>query len=73
MSSASTKPFFRCQVIMTPGPSGSVKLHVHRRDGMIEVIPAPLGVKLSTVDLEATQAAGSDTVVIRVGHPPTID
>jgi hypothetical protein len=68
MSTAPTKPFFRCQVVMSPGPKGSVKLHVHRRDGTIEVMPAPLGVKLSTVDVEATQAAGSDTVVIRIGH-----
>ena len=68
MSSAPTRPFFRCQVVMSPGPQGSVKLHVHRRDGTIEVIPAPPGVRLSSVDLEATQAAGSDTVVIHVGH-----
>jgi hypothetical protein len=68
MSTAPTKPFFRCQVVMSPGPNGTVKLHIHRRDGTIEVTPAPLGVRLSTVDVEATQAAGSDTVVIRVGH-----
>jgi hypothetical protein len=57
---------------MTPGPQGSVLLHVHRRDGTTERIPAPLGVKLSTLDLEATQAAGSDTVVIRLGHAPVV-
>jgi len=67
MSTTPTRPFFRCRVVMTPGPQGSVKLHVHRRDGTIEVIPAPPGVKLSTVDLEATQAAGSDTITIHLG------
>jgi hypothetical protein len=70
MSSASTKPFFRCRVVMTPGPSGSVQLHVHRRDGTTERIRAPLGVRLSSVDVEATQAAGSDNVVIHIGHAP---
>ena len=53
---------------MTPGPNGSVVLHVHRRDGMVEVIPAPLGVTLGTPDVVATQAAGSDKVVIHSGH-----
>ena len=70
MSSAPSKPFFRCRVVMTPGPAGSVKLHVHRRDGTTEIIPAPFGVRLSNVDLAATQAAGSDTVVIHLGHAP---
>jgi len=72
MSTASTKPFFRCQVVMTPGPSGTVQLHIHRRDGTIERMPAPLGVKLSTSDVVATQAAGSDVIVIHVGHPPAL-
>jgi hypothetical protein len=73
MSTAPTRPFFRCQIVMSPGPAGSVKLHVHRRDGTIEVIPAPLGVRLSSVDVVATQAAGSDTVVVHVGHAHVID
>lgn len=70
MSSTSAKPFFRCRVVMTPGPQGSVLLHIHRRDGTTERISAPLGVRLSSVDVEATQAAGSDNVVIRLGHTP---
>jgi len=69
MGTAPTKPFFRCRVVMTPGPQGSVKLHVHRRDGTIEVILAPPGVTLATLDLEATQAAGSDKVVISIRQP----
>jgi hypothetical protein len=68
MSTASTRPFFRCKVVMTPGPKGSVLLHVHRRDGVAEVIPAPSGVTLGTPDLVATQAAGSDKIVIHIGH-----
>jgi len=55
---------------MTPGPQGSVLLHVHRRDGTTEIVTAPLGVKLSTLDLGATQAAGTDKVVIHIGHAP---
>jgi len=70
--STATKPFFRCQVVMTPGPNGSVILHIHRRDGTIERMPAPLGVKLSTSDVVATQAAGSDAIVVHVGHPPVL-
>jgi hypothetical protein len=70
MSSASTKPFFRCRVVMTPGPQGSVLLHVHRRDGTTERMSAPLGVKLSTADVWASQAAGTDKVVIHIGHAP---
>jgi hypothetical protein len=68
MSTAPTKPFFRCRVVMTPGPSGGVQLHVYRRDGTIEHLPAPFGVTLGSVDVEATQAAGSDKVVIHIGH-----
>jgi len=70
MSTAPTRPFFRCQVVMTPGPSGSVTLHVYRRDGTIAVIPAPPGVELGTSDVGATQAAGSDKVVIHIGPAP---
>lgn len=68
MSGTSTKPFFRCQIVMTPGPSGSVQLHIHRRDGTIERMPAPHGVTLASVNIEATQAAGTDTVVVHFVH-----
>lgn len=65
--SATTKPFFRCQIVMTPGPSRTVQLHIHRRDGTIQRMPAPAGITLASVNIEATQAAGSDAVVVHVG------
>jgi hypothetical protein len=58
------KPFFRCPVVVTQRPDGSLEFHATKRDGTVEVIPGPPGVTRISTNVEIFQPEGSDEVHI---------
>jgi hypothetical protein len=69
MTAPSAKPYFRCPVAIKHTPNGGIEIHATRRDGTVEVIPAPPGMTTITSNVEAFQRAGSDAVeIVLAGH-----
>ena len=58
------KPYFKCPFELKQRRDGVREFHVTRRDGTIEIIPAPPDLTHITSNIEVFQPEGSDQVEI---------
>lgn len=66
------KPYFKCPLELKHRPDGTLEFHVTRRDGVVEIISGPPGVKQINSHIEALQRADSDEIdlLFASGRPP---
>jgi hypothetical protein len=61
------EPFFDCPVDVRSAPNGDLEFHVTKRDGTVEIIPGPTGMKTVRSYVKATQPARSSFITIEIG------